>query len=211
MAGMRLQPIIVPGWQGFRPRPLADALWGRPCPAPSASGSPTGSTPSRAPGLHRPGRQRRRGQLSRPCSSPAASAAWPWSTFRCPARQGRRRPPCWSRPPTSRRPAAPECLRAFAPIPRHSLPLQSVVVASDDDLSAAWSAPARSPPAGAAASWPCPALATSTPTAGWATGPRALKLLAALRRRAGQRVNPAPNPRCRPSCPPPRRGPPQGA
>lgn len=36
-------------------------------------------------------------------------------------------------PPDIERHSAPACLRAFGPVPLHSLPFQSVVVASDDD------------------------------------------------------------------------------
>jgi predicted alpha/beta hydrolase family esterase len=88
------------------------------------------------------------------------------------------------------RPGAPDCLRAFAPVPRHSLPFQSVVVASDDDP---YCPLARA--AGFAQDWGSRLVILNgaghiNAAAGYGNWPDGLKLLRALRRRAAWRVTP---------------------
>lgn len=88
------------------------------------------------------------------------------------------------------RPDAPDCLRAFAPVPRHSLPFQSVVVASDDDP---YCPLARA--AGFAQDWGSRLVVLNhaghiNADAGYGAWPDGLKLLRALRRRAAWRVTP---------------------
>ena len=68
---------------------------------------------------------------------------------------------------------APDCLRGFAPIPGPRCPSRAWWWPATTIPIAAWSARACSRNTGAAAWWSCPAPATSTPTAGWAIGPRA--------------------------------------
>ncbi|EHK64375.1 RBBP9/YdeN family alpha/beta hydrolase [Achromobacter arsenitoxydans] len=86
------------------------------------------------------------------------------------------------------RPDAPECLRAFAPIPRQPLPFQSVVVASDDDPYCALER-ART----FAADWGSrvvvlPNAGHINADSGLGDWPQGLKLLGALRRRASWRI-----------------------
>ncbi len=86
------------------------------------------------------------------------------------------------------RPDVPECLRGFAPIARHPLPFQSVVVASDDDPYCALER-ARA----FAADWGSRIVVLSgaghiNADSGLADWPQGLKLLGALRRRASWRI-----------------------
>ncbi len=90
------------------------------------------------------------------------------------------------------RPDAPDCLRGFAPVPRHSLPFQSVVVASDNDPYC------RLERARAfAESWGSrvvviPGAGHLNADSGLEDWPQGLKLFGALRRRASWRVSPPP-------------------
>ncbi len=95
------------------------------------------------------------------------------------------------------RAGAPACLRGFGPVPRHSLPFQSVVVASDNDpycqlerarqFAADWGSRFEVVPGGG----------HINAEAGFGEWPQGLKILAALRRRATWRVA-APLPRVSP-------------
>ena len=85
----------------------------------------------------------------------------------------------------------PDCLRGFAPIPRTSLPFQSVVVASDNDpycrlerarlFAEHWGSRLVVPGAG-----------HINADSGLGDWPQGLKLLGALRRRSSWRVSPPP-------------------
>jgi len=95
------------------------------------------------------------------------------------------------------RPGAPDCLRGFGPVPLHSLPFQSVVVAGSDDpycslerareFAAAWGSRLEVVPQGG----------HINTDSGFGEWPQGLKLLSALRRRAVWRVA-APLPRVSP-------------
>ncbi len=95
-------------------------------------------------------------------------------------------------PPDVERPDAPDCLRGFAPIPRQSLPFQSVVVASDNDPYC------RLERARAfAENWGSrvvviPGAGHINADSGLEDWPQGLKLFGALRRRASWRVSPPP-------------------
>src|SRR3546814_5675624 len=91
----------------------------------------------------------------------------------------------------------PGCLLAFGPVPTHSLPFQSVVVAGDNDpycrlerarqFAAAWGSRFEVIPQGG----------HINADSGFGEGPQGMKLLSALRRRAIWRVA-APLPRVSP-------------
>ena len=100
-------------------------------------------------------------------------------------------------PPDVEQAGMPECLRGFGPVPLHSLPFQSVVVAGDNDpycalerarqFAAAWGSRFEVVPEGG----------HLNADSGFGEWPQGLKLLAALRRRAVWRVT-APLPRVSP-------------
>ncbi len=95
-------------------------------------------------------------------------------------------------PPDGERPDAPDCLRGFAPIPRQSLPFQSVVVASDNDPYCRLERPRAF-----AENWgnrleEIPGAGHINADSGLEDWPQGLKLFGALRRRASWRVSPPP-------------------
>ena len=188
MAAMRLQPIIVPGWKTPDPN----------------TGNPAGRTPCRtrygaAAGLGtavlRRMDRRRGGRSGQGPQSGAADRAQPGlpglrRAAGAAARQGGGRPA--GGPADVERADVPDCLRGFAPIPRTSLPFQSVVVASDNDPYCRLERARLSPNTGAAAWWSCRArphqrrqrtgrLASGPETAGRATPALVVAGLAAAR------------------------------
>lgn len=93
-------------------------------------------------------------------------------------------------PPDVERLDAAECLRAFAPVPRHALPFQSVVVASDNDPCCSLDRAREF-----AQDWGSRLVVLKgaghiNREAGFGDWPQGLKLLGALRRRAAWRVTP---------------------
>jgi len=188
---MRLQPIIVPGWKNSGPGhwqtlweqtlPHATRVvqpdWTDPCPAVWHGAVAAAVDAARCPALliaHSLGCLAV-ASLPVPLRAKVAGALL-------------------VAPSDVERDNAPECLRAFAPVPRQFLPFQSVVVASDNDPYCAL------PRAEAfARDWGSrlvvvPGAGHLNADSGLQDWPEGLKLLAALRRRAAWRVNP-PQPR----------------
>lgn len=184
---MRLQPIIVPGWKDSGPGHW-QTLWERQLPHAARVRQPDWTSP-------------------RPAVWNATVAA-AVDAAACPALLIAHSLGCLAvaslpvplrprvaaallvAPADIERPGAPECLRAFAPIPRQPLPFQSVVVASDDDPYCAlerarqfardWGSRLVIVPGGGH-------LNADSGLGDWAEG---LKILTALRRRAAWRVSP---------------------
>ncbi|RBL86960.1 alpha/beta hydrolase [Streptomyces cavourensis] len=90
------------------------------------------------------------------------------------------------------RPDAPECLRGFAPVPRQSLPFQSVVVASDNDPYCRLERARRFAEDWGSRVVVIPGAGHLNADSGLGDWPQGLKLFGALRRRASWRVSPPP-------------------
>ncbi|MVW79804.1 RBBP9/YdeN family alpha/beta hydrolase [Bordetella sp. 02P26C-1] len=97
-------------------------------------------------------------------------------------------------PPDVERPTAAPCIRDFGPVPLHSLPFQSVVVASDDDPYCALARAREFAHAWGSRLEILKGAGHINAESGFGDWQQGLKILAALRRRAVWRVN-APLPR----------------
>lgn len=189
MAAMRLQPIIVPGWKNSGPqhwqsrwmallphaRRVEQRNWEHPAPGEWIAALATEVNEARSPVL-----------LIAHSLGCLISAALP-----VPLR-AKVAGALLVAPADVERENAPACLRSFGPVPRHSLPFQSVVVASDDDPYCQLER-ARA----FARDWGSrlvvvPGAGHINAESGLDDWPQGLKLLGALRRRAVWRVTPPP-------------------
>lgn len=187
MAGMRLQPIIVPGWQDSGPGHW-QTLWEQTLPHAVRVRQPDWLNPQ--PAVWNATLAACVDAASCPTLLIAHSLGCLAAVSLPVPLRAKVAGALLVAPADVEQPGTPECLRAFAPIPRHSLPFQSVVVASDDDPYCSLERAREF-----AADWGSRFVALHglghiNADSGLGDWPEGLKLLAALRRRAAWRVNP---------------------
>ncbi|CAB3721035.1 hypothetical protein LMG3458_03959 [Achromobacter deleyi] len=189
MAAMRLQPIIVPGWKNSGPEhwqsrwaallPHAARVqqrdWENPVSAEWISTLAAQVDSARSPVL-----------LIAHSLGCLISAALP-----VPLR-AKVAGALLVAPADVERPDAPDCLRGFAPVPRQSLPFQSVVVASDNDPYCRLERARRFAEDWGSRVVVVPGAGHLNADSGLGDWPQGLKLFGALRRRASWRVSPPP-------------------
>lgn len=189
MAAMRLQPIIVPGWKNSGPEHWqsrwADALphairvqqrdWERPSCADWTATVAAEVDKARSPVL-----------LIAHSLGCLACAALP-----VPLR-AKVAGALLVAPADVERADVPDCLRGFAPIPRTSLPFQSVVVASDNDPYCRLERARLFAEHWGSRLVIVPGAGHINADSGLGDWPQGLKLLGALRRRSSWRVSPPP-------------------